>query len=148
MTGAAGKFGYPDFAVDFYVCDATTQRFLDRKLDVTNDNTTPATRERIAKAICAACDERPEHAGVAAGNRYRWQDYLPVADEAIAAIAAMTQANTRAVEWIPLAQREPTIADADIGGDVLFLRCGVGMRGRVALGIPVDATHWRHTGRN
>lgn len=49
--------------------------------------------------------------------------------------------------WIPLDLREPTMADADSIGDVLFLRNGLGMLGRVAAGIPTDATHWSHTGR-
>lgn len=42
-----------------------------------------APREKVAKAICRACDETPEHQGDCRGNRYRWQDYLPIADAAI-----------------------------------------------------------------
>jgi hypothetical protein len=42
--------------------------------------------ERVARAICAACRENPEHAGDARGNAFRWQDYLHVAAAAIAAI--------------------------------------------------------------
>lgn len=45
-------------------------------------------REAIARAICTACNERPDHSGDAQGNKYRWQDYLAVADAAIAAMAA------------------------------------------------------------
>jgi len=33
--------------------------------------------EQLAKAICFACGEIPEHNGDARGNAYRWQDYLP-----------------------------------------------------------------------
>ncbi len=44
-------------------------------------------RERVARAICSACEENPEHSGDARGNARRWQDYLPIADAAIAALA-------------------------------------------------------------
>jgi hypothetical protein len=44
-------------------------------------------RERVARAICLACDENPEHVGDASGNDKRWQDYLHVADAAIEALA-------------------------------------------------------------
>jgi hypothetical protein len=44
-----------------------------------------ARRERVARAICAACGETPDHQGAARGNAYRWQDYLDAADAAIAA---------------------------------------------------------------
>jgi hypothetical protein len=47
----------------------------------------PEKRIAVARAICAACHENPDHQGDARGNEYRWQDYLDVAD---AAIAAMT----------------------------------------------------------
>lgn len=50
--------------------------------------------------------------------------------------------------WTALTERQPTMADADSNGDVLFLRSGAGdCLGRVKTGIPADATHWRHTGR-
>ena len=42
-------------------------------------------REAVARAICEACEESPDHQGDAQGNEYRWQDYLPVADAAISA---------------------------------------------------------------
>ena len=45
------------------------------------------TRDAVAWAICAACEERPDAAGDARGNEKRWQDYLDVADAAIAAMA-------------------------------------------------------------
>lgn len=45
----------------------------------------PDEREAVARAICSACDETPEHKGDAQGNAYRWQDYLPAADAAIGA---------------------------------------------------------------
>lgn len=44
-------------------------------------------RTAVARAICAACHENPDHQGGAGGNQYRWQDYLDVADAAIAAMA-------------------------------------------------------------
>jgi len=44
-------------------------------------------REKVARAICQACHENPDHKGDATGNDYRWQDYLEAADAAIAAIA-------------------------------------------------------------
>lgn len=45
-----------------------------------------AQREAVARAICSACDENPDHAGDAAGNPFRWQDYLRAADAALAVI--------------------------------------------------------------
>lgn len=44
-------------------------------------------REAVARAICAACEERPDAPGDARGNGKRWQDYASVADAAIAAMA-------------------------------------------------------------
>lgn len=46
-----------------------------------------AKRISVARAICLACHENPDHKGDAGGNQYRWQDYLDVADAAIAAMA-------------------------------------------------------------
>lgn len=43
-----------------------------------------ATRKRVAGAICSACGEQPMQQGDAAGNEYRWQDYLNVADAVLA----------------------------------------------------------------
>lgn len=43
-------------------------------------------KERVARAICQACQENPDHAGDARGNKKRWQDYVPVAEAAIEAI--------------------------------------------------------------
>ncbi|MBN3776962.1 hypothetical protein G3O06_05175 [Burkholderia sp. Ac-20345] len=48
----------------------------------------PATRERVAGAICSACGEQPMHQGDAAGNEYRWQDYLNVADAVLIELKA------------------------------------------------------------
>lgn len=45
------------------------------------------TREKVARAICAACEENPEHTGDAQGNAKRWQDYLGCADAAIQALS-------------------------------------------------------------
>lgn len=44
--------------------------------------------EKVARAICVACDENPDHKGDAQGNDWRWQDYLPIANAAIESIAA------------------------------------------------------------
>ena len=46
-----------------------------------------AKRIAVARAICTACHENPDHKGDAGGNQYRWQDYLDVADAAIAAMS-------------------------------------------------------------
>jgi hypothetical protein len=46
-------------------------------------------RESVARAICAARDEDPDHVGDARGNDHRWQDYLAAADAAIAVIAGL-----------------------------------------------------------
>lgn len=48
----------------------------------------PTARENLAKVICIACEENPDHSGDASGNAKRWQDYLPVADAAIASLLA------------------------------------------------------------
>ena len=45
-------------------------------------------REALARAICASCDENPDHSGDCQGNQYRWQDYLPCADAALAVFEA------------------------------------------------------------
>ena len=42
--------------------------------------------ERVAIAICKACDEDPFHKGDARGNDYRWEDYLTIADAAMLAM--------------------------------------------------------------
>lgn len=47
----------------------------------------PEEREAVARAICSACEEQPNHRGDARGNEYRWQDYLPVADAALQVLA-------------------------------------------------------------
>lgn len=44
-----------------------------------------ARRMAVARAICVACGEVPDHVGDARGNAFRWQDYLQAADAAIAA---------------------------------------------------------------
>lgn len=43
-------------------------------------------RAAVARAICEACEENPDHKGDARGNPFRWQDYLPIADAAIEAM--------------------------------------------------------------
>ena len=44
--------------------------------------------ELVARTICWACDENPNHPGDCRGNDKRWQDYTLVAQ---AAIEAMSQ---------------------------------------------------------
>lgn len=44
--------------------------------------------ESVARAICAACEENPDHSGDCRGNEFRWQDYR---EPSIAAIRAMSQ---------------------------------------------------------
>lgn len=45
--------------------------------------------EAVARAICIAVEENPDHQGDARGNEYRWQDYLPVAEKALEASGAI-----------------------------------------------------------
>ena len=45
-------------------------------------------REAVARAICTACGENPDHMGDTCGNEKRWQDYLHIADAAITAMAS------------------------------------------------------------
>jgi hypothetical protein len=47
---------------------------------------TEEQREAVARAICLACEEYPDHVGDARGNAARWQDYLGAADAAIEAM--------------------------------------------------------------
>lgn len=54
-------------------------------------------REALARAICASCDEIPDHSGDCQGNQYRWQDYLPCAD---AALAVMSRSPRWPDEWV------------------------------------------------
>lgn len=43
------------------------------------------TTDAVAIAICEACGDKPSHVGDAGGNAFRWQDYRPIAEKAIAA---------------------------------------------------------------
>lgn len=45
--------------------------------------------------------------------------------------------------WVAVDVQAPTKSDGNSNGDVLFLRSGREMLGRVHSGVPVDATHWR-----
>jgi hypothetical protein len=42
--------------------------------------------ERVARAICTACGEDPDHSGDCRGNDFRWQDYREAAMAAIRAV--------------------------------------------------------------
>ena len=50
--------------------------------------TTEAVVEAVARAICVACEDNPDHQGDARGNEFRWQDYRDAALAAISALAA------------------------------------------------------------
>jgi len=50
-----------------------------------------AVVEAVARAICVACEENPDHQGDARGNEFRWQDYRNPALAAISALAAQQQ---------------------------------------------------------
>lgn len=54
------------------------------------------SKERIARAICEACEEDPDYKGDCRGNQFRWQDYLPVANAAIDAVMAELPPNKTA----------------------------------------------------
>ena len=56
------------------------------------------SKERIARAICEACDENPDFRGDCRGNEFRWMDYLPVANAAIDAVLA--EQARQATVWI------------------------------------------------
>lgn len=45
-------------------------------------------RDRVARAICEACGENPDHTGDCRGNEWRWQDYRAIAQAAINAYEA------------------------------------------------------------
>ena len=47
--------------------------------------------EAVARAICVACGENPDHRGDARGNEFRWQDYRNPALAAISALATQQQ---------------------------------------------------------
>ena len=42
--------------------------------------------EPVARAICRACEENPDHRGDCRGNEHRWEDYVPIAQAAIEAM--------------------------------------------------------------
>lgn len=46
--------------------------------------------EKVARAICEACDENPMHKGDCRGNEFRWQDYREPAMAAITALTTVT----------------------------------------------------------
>ncbi|MDN7754746.1 hypothetical protein [Burkholderia gladioli] len=45
-------------------------------------------RAAVARAICSACGEEPEHSGDARGNPLRWQDYECIAEAVLAELQA------------------------------------------------------------
>lgn len=45
--------------------------------------------------------------------------------------------------WVSVSERLPINSDADAKGDVIWLRSGIEMLGRVREKAPIDATHWR-----
>ena len=67
--------------------------------------------EPVARAICTACDENPDHQGDARGNQYRWQDYIDVAQAAIAAVEPIpTEQITDHIRGMDLDLREDMCA--------------------------------------
>ncbi|MCC5091266.1 hypothetical protein [Xanthomonas campestris] len=91
--------------------------------------------EAVARAVCLACEEVPDHAGDAQGNARRWQDYLPCADAAIAALTSQWQGKQE-IDVVPSAaavvqvavaadsiagmrttQRKPGVAGEDVRED-------------------------------
>lgn len=42
--------------------------------------------EPVARAICTECGENPDHQNDARGNQYHWQNYIDLAQAAIAAV--------------------------------------------------------------
>lgn len=71
--------------------------------------------ERVARAICVACEEYPDHRGDARGNEYRWQDYKEVAEAAIRAVGRVPpihaigtwQQTAKVIAGLPRAFDEP-----------------------------------------
>jgi len=60
-----------------------------------------ARREAVARAICSACHENPDHVGDARGNARRWEDYLDAADAAISEVRkAATAGPLPTVAWL------------------------------------------------
>lgn len=58
-------------------------------------------REAVARAICTARAENPDHRDDARGNDFRWQDYLDTADAAISAfLTASAGGPLPAVAWL------------------------------------------------
>lgn len=90
------------------------------------DYTPAPAREAIARAICLACEENPDHRGDARGNDWRWQDYLGAADAAIAAGATPAPAPAvparQAISQLfaiaaDLAQLKPIARLSSLGGN-------------------------------
>lgn len=50
------------------------------------------TTDAVAIVICEACGDRPSNVGDVGGNAFRWQDYRPIAEKAIAATDAAKDA--------------------------------------------------------
>ncbi|NIE81828.1 MULTISPECIES: hypothetical protein [unclassified Burkholderia] len=45
-------------------------------------------REAVARAICSACGEKPEHIGDARGSAFRWQEYECLAQAVLTELQA------------------------------------------------------------
>lgn len=84
------------------------------------DTATPppeAVVEAVARAICVACEENPDHEGDARGNDFRWQDYRDAALAAISAIDAQPAAVDEAMVKRFLEAFQNTPGDEAIGAD-------------------------------
>lgn len=59
-----------------------------------NESIPETVVEAVARAICVACEEDPDHKGDARGNDFRWQDYRGAALAAISALTAAQKENS------------------------------------------------------
>lgn len=72
--------------------------------------------EPVARAICLAQEENPEHIGDAQGNAFRWQDYLPVAEKAI---EACDKCEKEAKDFFAPNSYEQVAEGVEVGYDLL-----------------------------
>ena len=70
----------------------------------------PCQIEAVARAICRACEENPDHSGDCRGNDYRWQDYRGPAIAAMETVAANTAQGERAGSIPKRAQSQESVS--------------------------------------
>lgn len=104
--------------------------------------TAEEVRERVARAICAGCEENPDHLGDARGNDYRWQDYLDVADAVIDAhLAGMGEPVAQGESaWLERLKDPATVHALMLRGVIAIpsIRSMVDLRGEVPNGEEVQ----------